>query len=116
MSENGRVSIKLAISEFELPPIQDALIIGRAAPIGAEAAKRMMDAIAPEEFAVLPVDDELAEAIVIRQSLLRTVPPDLLIGTLLEHARGLIRHRPLLKVRVDVSFATEKSVIAWQQE
>lgn len=116
MTDTGRISLKLKLAEFELPPTRDALIIAHGAPIGTEAAKRMLDAVAPDEFAVLRVDDDMVESIVIRQSLLRSVPTDLLVPTILDHARGLIRHQPLLKVSIEVAFVTEKLLEAWKQE
>ncbi len=116
MSDTGKISLKLNLTEFEMPPMRDALVIAHDAPIGTEAATRMLDAISPEEFVVVRVEDEAVEAIVIRQSLLRSVPMDMLIGTILDHSRGLIRHQPLLKVRIDVAYMTEKTLEAWKQE
>ena len=116
MSDNAKVSLKLNLTEFELPPTRDALVIARNAPMGTEAATRMLDAACPDEFVVLRVEDEQIESILVRQSLLRSVPADQLVPTILAHARGLIRHHPLLRVRIEVAFDTEKVFDAWKRE
>jgi hypothetical protein len=50
LGSEGRINVKNGIkkadilirfSEFEIPPMQDVLIVGRKAPIGPEAARRI---------------------------------------------------------------------------
>lgn len=36
-----RAEINMRLSEFEMPPMQDILIVGKKAPIGPEAARRI---------------------------------------------------------------------------
>jgi hypothetical protein len=43
-----KATLSLKISEFEVPPMQDLLIIGKKAPVGTEAVRRMAEALSPE--------------------------------------------------------------------
>lgn len=108
-NEKGKVLLKLNISEFELPPTKDALVIGKNAPIGTEAATRMMEAIAPDQFIPLRVEDKWVESIILRKSILHAISSDLLISSILEDVRGLIQYQPLLKLAIHVSSEAEKS-------
>ncbi|MBO8129218.1 MAG: hypothetical protein H0Z39_08490 [Peptococcaceae bacterium] len=44
-----KAEIQLSLSEFEIPPMQDVLLVGNEAPIGPEAARRMVDALSPDQ-------------------------------------------------------------------
>lgn len=58
-----KADIKMRMSEFEMPPMQDALFVGRHAPIGPEAARRMVDVLSPDQYEILEVEHAIIEAI-----------------------------------------------------
>lgn len=57
-----KAEITMRMSEFEMPPVQDALIVGKRAPIGPEAARRMVDILSPNQYEIVKVDHKCAEA------------------------------------------------------
>lgn len=65
-----KVEINMRFSEFEMPPMQDVLIVGKRAPIGPEAARRMVDILSPEQYKIIRIEHEYIEAVVVRRSLL----------------------------------------------
>ena len=73
MSENANNTLKaeitMRISEFEMPPMQDILIVGKRAPIGPEAARRMVDILSPDQYEIIKVDHPGIEAMVVRKTL-----------------------------------------------
>lgn len=80
----GWVRIRAAVKPVRLPPSFDALLVGRSAPVGAEAVRRSLEATAPGKFMVVAVEDDGLEAIAIRKGWLRRLPQ----ATLVEFLRG----------------------------
>lgn len=78
-----RAELTIRLSEFELPPMQDVLLIGRRAPIGPEAARRMAEALAPDQYEVLRIPEGPIEAVVVRKRLLDFFPQERLVPMLL---------------------------------
>jgi hypothetical protein len=66
-----KATVSLKISEFEVSPMQDLLIIGKKAPVGTEAVRRMAEALSPEQFAIIKIDHPKIEAILLRQSIIQ---------------------------------------------
>ena len=48
-----RVLLSMDLSTFEVPPAGEVLILGKRCPIGPEAAKTMLDNVAPKEFELI---------------------------------------------------------------
>ncbi len=71
VSKKAEVIIRL--SEFEIPPMQDVLIVGKRAPIGPEAARKMVDILSPEQYEIVKIEHPIVEAVVIRKSLLSMI-------------------------------------------
>ncbi|MDI3535367.1 MAG: hypothetical protein PWQ82_1732, partial [Thermosediminibacterales bacterium] len=44
-----KADITIKLSEFEIPPMQDIMLVGKKAPIGPEAVRQMVDAVSPEQ-------------------------------------------------------------------
>ena len=55
MKEAKKVEIQMHLTEFEfeMPLMQDVVIVGRKAPIGPEALKRMVDVLSPDQYKIL---------------------------------------------------------------
>ncbi len=66
-----QLELRLSGQIFEIPPLWDVLLIGRLAPIGPEAARRMAESLAPGQFTLLKVEKGPVEAFLVRKSLLR---------------------------------------------
>lgn len=110
LQQERHVELQIRYSAFDIPPIQDALIIGNRAPIGPVAARMMMEAVSPEQFEVVQVNHDLIQAIVVRKSLFRFLPQDRLIPTLLESAAELATAETLLKIKIDVETLVHREV------
>jgi len=105
-----RAEITLRLSEFEFPPMQDVLLVGKRAPIGPEAARRMVDALSPEQYEVLPLDHAVLEAAVIRKNLLRMVPAEKLLPFLLEEGGKIAHESAIVKAQVTVTVEATRTV------
>jgi len=101
--DTGRkAQISIILSEFEIPPIQDVLLIGRRAPIGPEAVQRMIDVLSPEQYEILGVNEGPFEAVVIRKSLSLLITREKLLSIILDEGRKVASETAVLKAQVNV--------------
>ena len=92
-----KAEITMRMSEFEMPPMQDALIVGKRAPIGPEAARRMVDILSPDQYEIIKVDHPAIEAIVVRKALFNMLPQEKLVGLLLEEGGKVANESTIVK-------------------
>ncbi|QNB48162.1 hypothetical protein BR63_18945 [Thermanaerosceptrum fracticalcis] len=97
-----KAEIKIKMTEFEFPPMQDVVLIGNRAPIGAEAAKRMIDVLAPDQYEVIRLDHFMFEALVIRKSLLQLIPREKLISIILDEGSLVANEDNMVKAQVNI--------------
>jgi hypothetical protein len=105
-----RAEVTVRFSEFEFPPMQDALLVGKRAPIGPHAARRMIDVLSPDQYEVFPVEHEVIEAAVVRKNLLRMVPAEKLLPFLLEEGGKIATETTIVKVQVKVVVEVSRAV------
>ncbi|MEC0209877.1 hypothetical protein ABEX47_23735 [Paenibacillus ehimensis] len=105
-----KAMLSLKISEFEVPPMQDLLIIGKKAPIGPEAVKRMAQAISPEQFTIVKLEHAKIEAVLIRNSLLQMLDERMLMQIILEEADRLISDNMVLRSELKISVSIQREV------
>ena len=98
------------ISEFEIPPMQDVLIVGRRSPIGPEAAKRMVDILSPDQYEIIEVDHPIIEAIVVRTALFNMVPKDKLVAIILEEGGKVANKSTVVKAIVNIILHVSKFI------
>ncbi|CUH97088.1 hypothetical protein P22_3214 [Propionispora sp. 2/2-37] len=110
-NENSRkADIQMRLTEFEMPPMQDVLIVGKMAPIGPEAARRMVDILSPDQYEIEKVEHALIEAVVIRKSLLSMIRRDKLVALILEEAEKIANEKMIIKVQIQITLEVHKSV------
>ena len=109
-SEKKEAEIRLKFSEFEIPPMRDVLVIGRRAPVGPEAAKRMADAVSPDRFVIISVNDNIIEAILLRKALLQLVPQERLIPIIIEEAKKIMQEENVVKIGVEINISVKRVI------
>lgn len=85
-SPQRRINLQLRFTQYNLPPLDSALIIGKRAPVGANGISRAFQELSPATFRLIPVDHSVAEAVLVRVSDLRKLPQQELISRLLQLA------------------------------
>jgi hypothetical protein len=91
MSESEtRYSLRVHVKAFRIPPIHDALVIGKKAPIGRNALQKALELIVAEPFEDLPFEDDVVGNVLIRSALLRRLPPDRLKSYVLARVKPLM--------------------------
>ncbi|WP_282940852.1 hypothetical protein [Paenibacillus sp. RC67] len=110
LNYSRRASLSMKLTEFEVPPMQDLLIIGRGAPIGPEAVRRMAEALSPEQFSILKVDHPKVEAVLLRKSLLEMLDKQMLLEIILGEADRLINEQMVLKAELNITISIQREV------
>lgn len=110
IEDSKKVEIHMRLSEFEMPPMQDVLIIGRKAPIGSEAARRMVNIVSPEQYEIKKIDHPVIEAVVVRKSLLSMLPEDKLVSLVLEEGEKIANEAMIVKVQISITIKVSKSI------
>ena len=105
-----RAEVNMRFSDFEMPPMQDVLIVGKKAPIGSEAARRMADILSPEQYIVEKIDHPIIEALVIKRSLLKLLPKEKLISVVMEEGGTLADEQAIIKAQVNIVLQVSKSL------
>ncbi|KUO76767.1 MAG: hypothetical protein APF77_12805 [Clostridia bacterium BRH_c25] len=105
-----KAEINMRFSEFEMPPMQDVLIVGKMAPIGPEAARRMVDILSPDQYEIVKVEHNYVEAVVVRRSLLNMIPKEKLISIIMEEGGKIANESMILKVQINITLNVSKSI------
>lgn len=110
MNYSRKALLRLKISEFDMPPMQDMLIIGKKAPIGPEAVRRMAEALSPDQFTIIRVDHAKIEAVLVRNSLLTMMDEPKLVSIVLEEADKLISETAVLRSELKIEMFVQREV------
>lgn len=105
-----KAAIDLRISEFEVPPMQDVLIVGKQAPIGPEAARRMVDILSPDQYDIIKVKHPSIEAVVIRKALYRMLPKEKIVDIMLEEGEKVVDETMIIKMQVNISLQISRLI------
>jgi len=107
---NRKAEIIMRLSEFEVPPMQDVLIVGKQAPVGPEAARRMADILSPEQYDIIRIDHPIVEALIVRKNLLNFIPKDKLVSLILEEGSKIANESLIIKAQLSLVLQVSKSI------
>ncbi len=105
-----KAEINMRFSEFEMPPMQDLLLVGKRAPIGPEAARRMVDILSPEQYEIIRIKHESIEAIVVKKSLLNMLSKDKLVPIIMEEGGEIANESMIIKAQINITLNVSKSL------
>ncbi|MDK2823421.1 MAG: hypothetical protein PWQ67_1576 [Clostridia bacterium] len=109
-NNHKRAEVKVIFSEFEFPPMQDALLVGKRSPIGPEAARRMVDILSPDQYEIIEVNHDIIEAVVIRKSLSKMIPKEKLVAFLLEEGGNLADRDSIVKAQIKTFIEISRAI------
>lgn len=102
-SESKRkADVSIRLSEFEIPPMQDVLLVGKRAPIGPEAIRRMVNALSPDQYEVIQLNHDIFEAAVLKKSLVKLLPEEKLLPIMLEEGARIATEKTVVKAQVNI--------------
>ena len=113
MKKNERVkkeTISMELSTFEIPPAGDVLVLGKRSPMGSQAAKRMLDSVAPDQFELVQPEDNLIEAILIKKCLFARTAKELLIKAIVEESKLIMDSQCMLRIKCELTIKVEREL------
>jgi hypothetical protein len=111
-SEFGRkAQVNIRLSDFEIPPMQDILLIGKKAPIGPEAVRRMIDAMSPDQYEIITLENQTFEALVIKKTLLKQISKDKLIPIILEEGELIGTEEIVIKAQINIVYEINRGIV-----
>ncbi|KYH31596.1 hypothetical protein [Neomoorella mulderi] len=105
-----KADITIKLSEFEIPPMQDILLVGKRAPIGPEAVRRMVDAVSPEQYEIVRLNHEVFEAVVVKKSLLRLLPKEKLLPVVIDEGNRIADDKMVVKAQINITIQINRTV------
>ncbi len=107
--------MRLKFSEFGLPPVKDALVLGRLAPMGARAVHQALSDMAPGAYRLIQIDHPIIEAVVVRESDLRKIPEKDLLDLIVRHAERIMDETESLHVMLEIEVLAEEEILVSEE-
>jgi len=102
--------IHLRCSRFELPPVRDAVVLGRRAPVGAKALFQALEDMAPGMYELIETDHPVIEAVIIRRSEIRKIPKEKIIPLLIRRVAPFMDETDAMRVELDITLVLSETV------
>lgn len=105
-----RSMVDMELSTFEIPPSGDVLVLGKRCPIGPEAAKKMLDNVAPDQFEFVPLEEEKIDAIFCKKHLFLRVERARLIKAITEEAKEIMGPECMIRMHCEVTVTVKREL------
>lgn len=105
-SKKARVAMQF--STFEIPPSGDVLVLGKRCSIGPQAAKRMIDSAAPDQFDLIQIEDDIIEAILVKKFLFLRTEKEPLVKAIVEESRAIMGTGCMVRVKCEVVVTVDR--------
>ena len=106
-----RINLQLRFTRYEVPPLKDALLIGKRAPVGANSISRAFEELTPGVFTLIHLEHPVIEGVLIRTSNLSKLPQAELVRRLLHQADQIMDESDTLHVALDFELIIEEENI-----
>lgn len=103
--------VRVRLKALEIPPIKDGIVIGRSAPIGAEAMMRTLKLMSNERFIHVAIkNDDIVSDAIVRESVLRKLKEDKLRTFITSRIRPLMAENELLMLDMEIEVVVEDTL------
>jgi hypothetical protein len=109
MSEPGGRSVgavksrvRARVTEFGYPPIHDALVLGNAAPLGAEAFRKAVNLLVASPFEDIRLEDDVIGGVLVRTSVLRRITKEKLVDFIIRRIKPLMGEDEILHLDLQI--------------
>jgi hypothetical protein len=104
------ITVSLRMTQFEIPPVNSALIVGRRSPIGSNALEKAMEEILPGAFVRVEVQHPVIEAVIVRRSIARRISQDKLVDLFVRHAEDMMEDTEALRVTCELVVSSSEEL------
>jgi Sec-independent protein translocase protein TatA len=109
-SDQSSLRVKVKLREFIIPPINDALIIGKNAPIGSEAMRRALSLLHGAPFDMIKVEDDIISEILVRNTILKKIQQDNFVNLILKKVKPFMSIDEVIHLDIYVEMFFEEVV------
>lgn len=102
--------MRVRVRALEIPPIKDALVIGRDAAIGGEAMARTLRLMTNEKFERITLKDDIVQEIIVRSAVVRKVGKERLTHFVVNRVKPIMAESELLLLDIQVEVVIEDMV------
>jgi hypothetical protein len=110
-SESNEQYVRVRVKALEIPPVKDGIVIGKSAPMGADAMMRTLKLMSTERFIHLTIAaDEIVSDVIVREAVLRKLKEDRLKAFILARIKPLMAENELLMLDMEIEVVIEDSL------
>ncbi len=113
-SNGVSVNVRVQFQEFKIPPVQDALVIGKRASIGCEAMHRSLTLLHVAAFERIEFkgdcENEIVGDLLVRQTLLNKIPREKLIDLVMVRIKPFMTAEEILHLRIEAEVTLEHQI------
>src|SRR5450432_244774 len=101
---------KARFRTFEIPPVRDAIVIGKEAPVHLDNVLATLKLVSTEVFIGSPLIDDVVASIIVRESLLKKVPPGVIEKFVLQRVKPFMSAFEVLRLDLELEILLEANV------
>ena len=110
-SEATEQYVRVRIKALEIPPVKDGIVIGKSAPMGADAMLRTLKLMSTEHFVRIVIEnDPIVSDVIVREAVLRKLKEDRLRNFILKRIKPLMAENELLMLDMEIEVVIEDSL------
>ena len=109
MSIQTKHRITARISEYRVPPVDDVLILGKAAPIGSVAMQRALSLLIAQPYEHIKLEDDIIQDLLVRQGILKRLKKDLLVDFITNSIKPLMSDNEIIHLHLETETQIEVS-------
>jgi len=95
-------SVSLEFEDITLPPVKDIMILGSRCPQGKIGVAKCFQLMAPDNFDLIEVDDEVVQAILVNKRILKRISEENIINILRQNVFPYITNGEIVKVNINI--------------
>jgi hypothetical protein len=86
------ISVRIRCQEFAMPPVRDAIVLGKNSPIGCEAMRKALMILQPTQFEHIELadKDDVIGDLLVRSSILKKIPVNKFVEPILKRLKPLM--------------------------
>ena len=106
-SVNTMFNVTLRLKEFAVPPVRDALVLGKKSCIGATAMKKALALLQASSFDHIKVKDDVVGDIFIRSNILKRISRKQVVQLVVRRIKPLMSENEIMHLNIEVELVME---------
>lgn len=109
--EHGDSSVlRVQLRAFQIPPIRDAALVGRAAPVSGKVLAQTLRLMCPETFVGFAMTDDTIAWIFVRKAILRRISVERIKTIVLRKIKPLMGKTEILTLDMDIEIILREAL------